>query len=68
MSINEFIDELKKINIVIDDKKLEQLEEYYNLVIEKNKVMNLTGITNKNEFYLKHFYDSLTISKIIDLN
>ena len=34
MSINEFIDELKKINIVIDDKKIEQLEEYYNLVIE----------------------------------
>ena len=68
MSINEFIEELKKINIIIDDKKLLQLEEYYNLVIEKNKVMNLTGITEKNDFYLKHFYDSLTINKIIDLN
>ncbi len=68
MSINEFIEELKKINIIIDDKKLEQLEGYYNLVIEKNKVMNLTGITEKKDFYLKHFYDSLTINKIINLN
>ena len=30
--------------------------------------MNLTGITEKNQVYLKHFYDSLTINKIIDLN
>lgn len=68
MEINEFIEQIKKINISLNDKQLNQLENYYNLVIEKNKVMNLTGITEKKEFYLKHFYDSLTLNKIIDLN
>lgn len=68
MEINDFIEELKKINIELSLNQLEQLEKYYNLVIKKNKVMNLTGITDKKEFYLKHFYDSLTINKIIDLN
>ena len=68
MEINEFILELKKINIEITKDKLNKLEQYYKLVIEKNMVMNLTGITEKKDFYLKHFYDSLTINKIIDLN
>lgn len=68
MKINEFINYLKEINININDEQLSKLEQYYNLVIEKNKVMNLTGITDKEEFYLKHFYDSLTINKIIDLS
>ena len=68
MSQNRFIDEIKKLGIEVTDKKLEQLEKYYELLIEYNKVMNLTGITEKNEVYLKHFYDSLTISTIIDLN
>ena len=68
MKQNEFIDELKKLNIKVSDIQLEQLEKYYNLLIEKNKVMNLTAITKKEDVYLKHFYDSLTIVKIIDLN
>ena len=67
MELNEFIDELKKINIELSLEQLNQLEQYYNLVIEKNKVMNLTGITDKKEFYLKHFYDSLTLNKIVNL-
>lgn len=67
MNINNFIEEVKKLNIEISDKKLNQLEKYYELLIEYNKVMNLTGITKKEDVYLKHFYDSLTISKIIDL-
>lgn len=67
MEINEFIEQLKLINIVIDDKQIEQLNKYYELLIEYNKVMNLTGITEKKQVYLKHFYDSLTIAKIINL-
>lgn len=67
MNQNKFIEELKKINIEITDKQLEQLEIYYELLIEYNKVMNLTGITEKDQVYLKHFYDSLTIAKIIDI-
>ena len=68
MNQNDFINELKKINVELDDNKLKQLEKYYELLVEYNKVMNLTGITEKNDVYLKHFYDSLTISKIVDLN
>lgn len=67
MEINEFIEQLKKINIEINNKQIEQLNQYYELLIEYNKVMNLTGITEKKQVYLKHFYDSLTISKMIDL-
>jgi 16S rRNA (guanine527-N7)-methyltransferase len=68
MKINEFIEELKKINIEPTNEQLEQLEKYYDMLIEYNKVMNLTGITEKDQVYLKHFYDSLTIAKVIDLN
>ena len=68
MNKDRFIEEVTKLGIQITDKKLEQLDKYYELLIEYNKVMNLTGITEKEQVYLKHFYDSLTISKIIDLN
>lgn len=64
----EFKIELEKINIKYDLEKLSKLKKYYEILIEKNNVMNLTAITEINEVYLKHFYDSLTISKIIDLN
>ena len=68
MNKDRFISEVISLGIEVTDKKLEQLEKYYELLIEYNKVMNLTGITEKKEVYLKHFYDSLTISKVIDLN
>lgn len=65
---SRFIEELNNLGIEITQKQLNQLEKYYTLLIEYNKVMNLTGITDKEEVYLKHFYDSLTIVKAIDLN
>ena len=68
MTISEFIEELKKLNIEPTQKQLEQLNRYYELIVEYNKVMNLTGITEKEQVYLKHFYDSLKIVKVIDLN
>lgn len=68
MNIDKFIEELKLINVSLTQNQLDQLNEYYNLLIEYNKVINLTGITAKEEVYLKHFYDSLTIIKIINLN
>ena len=67
MNQDKFILELSKLNINITPLQLQQLERYYELLIEYNKVMNLTGITLKEEVYLKHFYDSLTIAKVIDL-
>ena len=68
MTQSDFIDKVKDEGIIVTPEKIEQLEKYYELLIEYNKVMNLTGITEKKEVYLKHFYDSLTICKIIDLN
>ena len=68
MNKEEFIEELKKINIVIDEKKLHQLDEYYKLLVEWNKKINLTRIIEEKDVYLKHFYDSLTLIKAIDLN
>ena len=67
MNLSNFIEELKKINIEITEQQLEQLNKYFELLIEYNKIMNLTGITDKEQVYLKHFYDSLTIVKVIDL-
>ena len=68
MDRNEFIHELEKLNIKITEKQIEQLDQYYKLLVEWNKFMNLTGITEKEQVYLKHFYDSLTLCKVIDLN
>lgn len=64
----DFIKELDSLNISLTDKQLEQFDKYFNLLIEYNKVMNLTGITDKDEVYLKHFYDSLTLVKAYDFN
>lgn len=68
MNNNEFISELKKINIDITKNQLEALEKYYELLIEWNKKINLTRIIDKKEVYLKHFYDSITLIKAINLN
>lgn len=68
MNLEAFKKELEKLNININDKQLKQLEDYYNLLIEWNNKINLTAITEKDQVYLKHFYDSLTITKIINLN
>ena len=68
MKIDEFIESLRKLNIDITSRQLEQLEEYYNLLVEWNEKINLTRITFKDDVYLKHFYDSATIVKVIDLN
>lgn len=62
-----FIKEIEKLNIEYDNNKLEKLEKYYNLLVSENKLYNLTAITEENQVYLKHFYDSLTISKTINL-
>ena len=68
MNKEEFINELKKININPTEEQLKKLELLYDLLIEWNKKINLTRITNKEEVYLKHYYDSLTIVKVCNLN
>ncbi|HPE15155.1 MAG TPA: 16S rRNA (guanine(527)-N(7))-methyltransferase RsmG [Bacilli bacterium] len=68
MNKEEFLEQVTKLGINLSIKKQEQLEEYYKLLIEYNSHTNLTAITAKEDVYLKHFYDSLCIIKIIDLN
>ncbi len=58
---------IEELGIELSERQLEQLESFYEILVEKNKVMNLTGITEKNMVYLKHFYDSLTLVKAHDL-
>ena len=49
----------KEIGITISEEQLSQFEQYYKMLIEKNKVMNLTAITEKKEVIVKHFLDSI---------
>ncbi|MBP3262171.1 16S rRNA (guanine(527)-N(7))-methyltransferase RsmG [Pseudobutyrivibrio sp.] len=56
---------LSSWNFEIDDNKISQLDKYYEMLIEKNKVMNLTAITEFDEVLVKHFVDSLSICTII---
>ena len=67
MNDKEFKEELSKLGIVLTSTQENQLEMYYNLLIEWNNKMNLTGITERNNVYLKHFYDCITLIKAIDL-
>ncbi len=63
-----FMKELKKLNIELKETTLAMLNEYYNILKEENQKYNLTRIIEEDDVYLKHFYDSLTITKIIDIN
>ena len=68
MNKETFIKELKKLNIELKETTLAMLNEYYNILKEENQKYNLTRIIEEEDVYLKHFYDSLTITKIIDIN
>ena len=68
MNKETFILELDKLGIKLNDTQLNQLHIYYEMLVEWNKVMNLTGITDEEQVYLKHFYDSLTITKVVNID
>ena len=68
MNKEEFIKETKKIGIELNNQILKDLEAYYNILKEENTKYNLTRIISQEDVYLKHFYDSLTITKIVDIN
>ncbi len=67
MNKEEFTKELIKLGIDLTEEQETKLEKFYNLLIEWNAKINLTRITIKEDVYLKHFYDSLTITKVVDL-
>ena len=52
----------EKTNIVLSDIQKKQYEKYFELVVEWNQKINLTAITEEEEFYAKHFYDSISLS------
>lgn len=61
-------DTFRKINIELSDKQISQFIKYYEMLVEKNKVMNLTAITEYEDVIIKHFADSLLSYKVIDLS
>lgn len=67
MNINNFYEEVKQLGINLTKDQMSKLEEYYNLLVTENEKINLTTITEKEEVYLKHFYDSLTLIKAYNL-
>lgn len=64
---SHFIDSLKEIGIELTSKQLNSFEIYYEMLIEKNKVMNLTAITEFDDVIDKHFLDSVYLFRSIDL-
>lgn len=66
-NFDAFIEELKKISVELSEKQLEQFRIYYEMLVEKNKVMNLTGITEWDEVLEKHFLDSISLIRVCNL-
>ncbi len=66
------LDSFKKgceaLDLKLMDKQYESFVRYYEMLIEKNKVMNLTAITDFDEVFNKHFLDSLAINKVYDIS
>ena len=60
-------DEFSKIQIELSEKQAEQFEQYYEMLIAKNEVMNLTAITEFEKVVQKHFIDSVMIKEVREL-
>lgn len=58
---------LQKLHVELSQEQTEQFLRYYELLTEKNKVMNLTAITEFDEVIEKHFLDSLALNLVYDL-
>lgn len=59
MKPEEFYAHLADLGYLLTDRQKEQYERYFELLVEWNEKINLTAITDKDEVYLKHFYDSI---------
>lgn len=64
----QFIKDVNSFNITLSEKQVEQFIRYYEMLVEWNHVMNLTAITEYDEVMKKHFVDSISLIKAIDLN
>lgn len=63
----EFNKLLANINIELSDRQLEQFEIYFKFLVEYNEYVNLTAITEEEDVYIKHFYDSILVGQALDL-
>ena len=68
MTKEEFILAVQDLGISLTEQQVSQLEKFYQLLISWNEKMNLTRITDVEDVYLKHYYDSLTLLKAVDLS
>lgn len=66
-NLDILINGLKELNIEISEIQKNQFLKYYEMIVETNKVMNLTAITEFDEVMVKHFIDSLLLVKDIDM-
>jgi len=62
MNPEEFAAALREQNVELNAQQLAQYQQYYERLVAVNEHMNLTAITERDEVYLKHFYDSLTLA------
>lgn len=67
MNKQEFINKVGELRINLTEEQLVQLDTYCNFLLEYNSHTNLTAIKEEDQVYLKHFYDSLTFIKAIDV-
>lgn len=68
MNKEEFKEEIEKVGLNLTEEQLNQFSSYCDFLLKYNMHTNLTAIRNTEDVYLKHFFDSATIMKIIDLN
>lgn len=68
LNIDILKNSFRNINIELSEKQINQFIRYYELLIEKNKVMNLTAITEYKDVVIKHFVDSLLVNDVLDFN
>ena len=62
-----YVEQITEGQVLLTDAQLAQFEQYYDMLIEKNKVMNLTAITEREEVILKHFIDSLALAGYVKM-
>ena len=67
-NIDSFQKDLEELNIKLEKRQMCQFLQYYELLVEWNSFMNLTAITDYDEVIKKHFVDSLSLIKAIDLS
>ncbi|MCP3739948.1 16S rRNA (guanine(527)-N(7))-methyltransferase RsmG [Rossellomorea sp. BNER] len=68
MNTDQFQSMLNEKEITLSPQQVNQFQRYYELLVEWNNKMNLTAITEKEEVYLKHFYDSITAALYLDFS